>query len=81
MTKSHIPAANAPVRINVPEGQPHVGNESNARLKRGRPIGSKDKNPRKKKGANNVDGQVEVTITPRKESPEETLDMMAPEEP
>ncbi|KAJ0881424.1 putative RNA-directed DNA polymerase [Helianthus annuus] len=81
VTKSHIPAVNAPVKISVPQGQPHVGNESNARLKRGRPIGSKDKNPRKKKGANNVDGQVEVTITQEKESPEETLDMMVLEEP
>ena len=70
-----MPAANAPVKIDVPEGQ---DNESRARLKRSRPIGSKDKNPRKKKGANNQDGQNEVT--PEK-SPEETLDMMVPEEP
>ncbi|GJT27352.1 disease resistance CC-NBS-LRR class family protein [Tanacetum coccineum] len=49
VTKSHIPAVNAPVKIDVQEGQPHIGNESNARLKRGRPVGSKDKNPRKKK--------------------------------
>jgi len=81
VTKSHIPAANAPMKISVPEGQPQVGNESKPRLKRGRPIGSKDKNPRKKKGANNVDGQVEVLLTPEKESLEETLDMMVPEEP
>ena len=46
MTKSHIPAANAPTRINVPEGS--VVNESKIRLKRGRPIGSKDVTPRKR---------------------------------
>ena len=50
MTKSHIPAVNAPVRIEIPEEQ-KVTNESAIRLKRGRPIGSKDKIPRKRKGA------------------------------
>ena len=40
VTKSHILAANAPARIKVPEGQ--LTNESKIRLKRGRPIGSKD---------------------------------------
>ena len=34
--KSHIPAANAPTWINVPEGQ--LENESKISLKRGRPI-------------------------------------------
>ena len=28
-------------------------------MKRGRPISSRDKNPRKRKGANNTDGQIE----------------------
>ena len=52
VTKSHIPAVNAPIRIDVPNGQiaSIQANESKARQKRGRPIGSKDKNPRKKKG-------------------------------
>ena len=45
--KSHIPAANAPTWINVPEGQ--LVNESKIRLKRGKPIGSKDITPRKRK--------------------------------
>ncbi|XP_019264929.1 PREDICTED: uncharacterized protein LOC109242531 [Nicotiana attenuata] len=54
VTKSHIPAANAPIRIDVPVGQSINLNESNLRLKRGRPIGSKDKNPRKRKGANDL---------------------------
>jgi hypothetical protein len=52
VTKSYIPAVNAPARIEVPVGQTNdkVTDESNARLKRGRPLGSKDKNPRKRKG-------------------------------
>ncbi|KAJ9561314.1 hypothetical protein OSB04_006474 [Centaurea solstitialis] len=62
VTKSHIPAANAPIKINVPEGQ---NNKSRARQKR---------------GANHLDGHIEVNETPEK-SPEETLDMMVPEEP
>ncbi|GKB23158.1 retrovirus-related pol polyprotein from transposon TNT 1-94 [Tanacetum coccineum] len=74
VTKSHIPAVNAPVKICVHEGQPTIGSESKARLKRGRPVGSKDKNPRKKKGANNQDGILEVKETPEG-SQEETLDM------
>ena len=40
VTKSHIPTTNAPARIDVPKGQ--LANESQIRLKRERPIGSKD---------------------------------------
>ena len=47
VTTSYIPAANAPVRIDVPVGQ-SVANEPKASVKRGRPVGSKDKNPRKR---------------------------------
>ena len=45
-----MPAVNAPSRINVPEGQLEnaIANESKTRLKRGRPIGSKDLIFRKK---------------------------------
>ena len=52
VTKSYIPAtnANAQVGVDVPIGQYIKVNESGSRLKRGRPIGSKDKNPRKRKG-------------------------------
>ena len=50
VTTSYIPAANAPVRIDVPVGQ-SVANEPKASVKRGRPVGSKDKNPRKRKGS------------------------------
>ena len=49
VTKSHIPAVNAPVRIDVPKGQTSIANESTTQMKRGRPVGSKDKNPRKRK--------------------------------
>ena len=72
VTRSHVPATNAPIKIDVPVGQ-SIANESKARLKRGRPIGSKDKNPRKRKGAKNTNGQIEdnqeILVTP-----EEPLD-------
>ena len=49
--KSHIPAANIPARIEVLEGKliNITVNESKARLKRERPVGTKDKIPQKKK--------------------------------
>ena len=62
VTKSHIPAANAPIRIVVPEGQLITANEIKGQLKRGRPVGSKDTNPRKRKGAKDTNDQVEVNI-------------------
>ena len=51
VTKSHIPAANTLARIIVPKRQSEddIANESKTRLKRGRPIGSKDKAPRKRR--------------------------------
>ena len=52
VTKSYIPAANTPSRIEIPSELKLDGskiNEPKVQLKRGRPIGSKDKNPRKKK--------------------------------
>jgi len=57
VTKSYIPAVNAPALIEIPKGQSEnaVTNESKTRLKRGRPIGSKDKNPQKRKGADKHD--------------------------
>ena len=51
VTKSHIPAVNAPVRIAVPEGQAKM-DENPPQLKRGRPIGSKDNVPRKRREKN-----------------------------
>ncbi|GJZ30918.1 disease resistance CC-NBS-LRR class family protein [Tanacetum coccineum] len=52
VTKSHIPAANAPARVEIPNKRAgdNIAQESQKRLKRGRLIGSKDKNPCKRKG-------------------------------
>ncbi|CAM8943865.1 unnamed protein product [Rhodiola kirilowii] len=52
VTKTHISAENAPVQIEIPKGKPEnkVNHEITTRLKRGRPPGSKNKNPRKRKG-------------------------------
>ena len=52
VTKSYIPAANTPARINIPVGKTTImeANESSmTRLKRGRPLGSKDLISRKRK--------------------------------
>ena len=51
VTKSHIPAENAPIRIDVQAEKFVKASDTEPRLKRGRPVGSKDKNPRKRKGA------------------------------
>ena len=47
VTKSHIPAANVTARVDITEGQKAY--ESKTRSKRGRPIGSKDITPRKRR--------------------------------
>ncbi|KAL0420579.1 UNVERIFIED_CONTAM: hypothetical protein Slati_3080800 [Sesamum latifolium] len=51
VTKSHIPAEKVPARLEVPEVilTQSKASESQIRWKRGRPIGSKDVNPRKRK--------------------------------
>ena len=46
VTKSHVPAANAPIKVDVSVGQT---NEIITRMKRGRSIGSKDKKFSKKR--------------------------------
>jgi hypothetical protein len=73
VTKSYVPSANAP--IDVSEGQSMI-NELIARLKRDRSIGSKE-NPRKRKGAKNIDDQVENNqeklVALEEPSPEEIL--------
>lgn len=74
MEKSHILAINALIKIDVPEGQTLVASESKARLKRGRPVDSRDKNPRKIKREKINDGQIDEAMT-LKGSPEEILDM------
>jgi len=50
VTKSYISAVNVTARIEIPKRQSvnEVINEFKTRLKRGRPIGFKDKNSRKK---------------------------------
>ena len=55
MTKSYIPAANAPARIEIPEikSENKDTHEYKTRQKRGIPVGSKDKNPRRRKGVDN----------------------------
>ena len=62
ITKPHIPAKNIPIRIDVPKGPSTsvIDNESKARLKCGRPLGSKDRNPRKIK----INGQDDTTKYP-----------------
>ena len=46
VTKTNVSAANAPIKVDVPVGQT---NEIIARMKRGRPVGSKEKKSSKKK--------------------------------
>ena len=55
VTKSYIPAVNAPARIEIPEIKPESKDthESKTRQKHGRLISSKDKNPWKRKGVDN----------------------------
>jgi len=65
VTKSHILAANAPIRIDVPIGQSNISNKSQTRLKRGRPVGSKDKNPRVRKWEKRQDGLTEGVKVPK----------------
>ena len=76
VTKSYILAVNAPARIEIPKGQSEneVTNESKVRLKCGRPIGSKDKNPRKKKGTEKQDALNITKSVPKaiQSVPEET---------
>jgi len=49
VTKLHIPAMNAPIRIDIPVVQSNITNESQACMKRGRSVGSKDNNPQMRK--------------------------------
>ena len=58
VTKSYIPTANTPARIDVLEGQ--LANESKIRLKRKRPIGSKDITLWKRRTQRRIDTPKEV---------------------
>ena len=53
VTKSYISTANTPAHIDVLVGQ--LTNESKIRLKRGRPVGSKDVTPRKRRTHEKLD--------------------------
>ena len=52
ITKSYLPAANTPSRIEILTQQVVTTNESVVRQKCGGPIGSKDKNSQKRKVIN-----------------------------
>ena len=86
VTKSHIPVANIPTRIEIPMGKLkyNVANEPNPQLKSRRPIGSKYTIPRKMKSVKfnvpkehalgehtNVKGLNNELITPAKASIEQ----------
>ena len=70
VTKSHILTANASTRINVHEGQ--LANESKIRLRRGRPICSKDITPQKRRTKMRIDTSKEVHD--KQKSPVEAFD-------
>nr|GEY15353.1 hypothetical protein [Tanacetum cinerariifolium] len=81
VTKSHIPAANAPARVEIQNKQAgnNIAQESQKRLKRGRPISSKDKNPRKRKGTEKNSNHEENVLDETqdiKTSPEEEMNDM-----
>ena len=77
VTKSHIPAANVPARVDITEGQKTF--ESKTRSKRGRPIGSKDITPRKRRTngkqndheESNIENQIPEEIQNEQIAPEE----------
>ena len=77
VTKSHIPAANVPTRVNITERQKAF--ESKTRSKRGRPIGSKDITPRKQRTngkqndheESNIENQIPEEIQNEQIAPEE----------
>ena len=64
VTKSHIPAANIPTRIEIPTRklQSSMTNEPKPRLKRGRPIGSKETIPRKRKSVISMTPEEHITV-------------------
>ncbi|AES72275.2 hypothetical protein MTR_3g087960 [Medicago truncatula] len=78
LTKSYMPTANAPIKMDVTIGQSHISNKSQPRLKRGRSVGSKDKNPRTRKGAKKKDGTSEDVETLKESSG--IIEISVPEE-
>ena len=67
VTKSHILAANIPMRTEIPTGklQSSMTNEPKPRLKRGKPIGSKDTIPRKRKSVVSMTLEEHITVKPQ----------------
>jgi hypothetical protein len=57
VTKSHILVLNVPARIDITPAEVTI------QRKHGRPIGSKDKNPRKRKEQNNTVGVTPAEVT------------------
>ena len=77
VTKSHIAAANVPARVDITERQKAY--ESTTRSKRGRPIGSKDITPRKRRTNGNQNDHEESNI--ENQIPKEIQnEQIAPEE-
>ena len=66
VTKSHIPTTNILARIEILTGklQSSMTNEPKPLLKRGRPIGSKDTIPRKRKSAISMTPEEHITVKP-----------------
>jgi hypothetical protein len=71
VNKSHIPALNAPDRIDITPAEVTI------QRKYGRPIGSKDKNPRNRKEQNNIVGVTPAEVIDK--IPEEIISKI-PEE-
>ena len=77
VTKSHIHAENVPARVDITEGQKTF--ESKTRSKHGRPIGSKDITPRKRRTngkqndheESNIENQIPEEIQNEQIAPEE----------
>nr|GEW70366.1 RNA-directed DNA polymerase, eukaryota [Tanacetum cinerariifolium] len=77
-TKSLVPSVNAPAHVEIPNKKAgdNIAHESQKHLKHRRPIGSKDKNPRKRKGTEKNSDHVENVLNERqdiKTSPEEGI--------
>ena len=77
--RSHVPAVNTPARIDIPKDgcNPPTAETAVPQLKRGRPPGSKDKVPRKRKNPGEIkmnptqDTELRPASSPLLDSPEE----------
>ena len=82
--KSHIPAINTPAKIAIPEEKSLsiTANETKARQKRGRPVGAKDKTPRKRRLVGSLEETTKQVIQTPVFNPleEEPPEKVSPEE-